>query len=95
MTTRGLGHRGPSSENTYYHAVSQSPLEQDAVALPESPTGSLLTDPEDDESVGGEMVMVVEATPAIRWVHFIFGCAILLPWNGASSREKLYVTVAN
>ena len=18
----------------------------------------------------------------IRWVHFIFGCAVLLPWNG-------------
>ena len=81
MTTRGLGHHGPSSENAYYHAVSQSPLAQDTIALPESPTA----DPEDDESVVEEIEMVVEATPAIRWVHFIFGCAVLLPWNCGSS----------
>ena len=85
MTTLGLGRRGPLSQNANYHAVSQSPLAQDDIALPESPTGSLLPDPEDDEGVVGEMVMVVEATPAIRWVHFIFGCAVLLPWNGMSS----------
>ena len=86
MTTRGLSHRGTSSENTYYHAVSQSSPAQDAVALPESPTGSLV--PEDDESLVEEVVIVVEVTPAIRWVHFVFGCAVLLPWTCTSSLER-------
>jgi len=95
MTTLGLGRRGPLSENAYYHALSQSPLAQDDITLPESPTGSLVPDPEDDEGVAEEIAMVVEMTPAIRWVHFIFGCAVLLPWNGMSSRERCSTIGAN
>jgi len=77
MTTRGLGHR--TSENAYYLAVSQSPLAQGAIALTETP---LVPEDDDDVSVVEEIAMVVETTPAIRWVHFVFGCAVLLPWNG-------------
>jgi len=90
MPTLAFGRRGPLSGSAHYHAVSQSPLAQDDIVLPESPTGSLVPDPEDDEGVAEEIVMAVEATPAIRWVHFVFGCAILLPWNGTSSREMFY-----
>lgn len=47
-----------------------------------------MLDPENDEEVIEETAMVVEVTPAIRWVHFVFGCAVLLPWNGASPQNK-------
>lgn len=86
MTTRGLGHRRLSSENAYYHAIPQSPLAPNPVVLSESLTGSLVLDPENAGDVVEETVMAVEVTPAIRWVHFVFGCAALLPWNGMSSR---------
>ena len=88
MTTRGPGRRRPSTDNTYYHAVPQSPLAPNPVALSESLTGSLVLDPENDEDVIEETIMAVEVTPAIRWVHFIFGCAVLLPWNGMSSQNR-------
>jgi len=38
-------------------------------------------DPENDEDVVEETVLAIEVTPTIRWVYFIFGCAVLLPWN--------------
>jgi hypothetical protein len=49
-------------------------------------------DPENDEDVVEETVMTVEVTPAIRWVNFIFGCAVLLPWNGMSSQNRRSAT---
>ena len=95
MTTGGLGHRRPSTEHDYYHAIPQTPLAPNPVALSESLTGSLVLDPENDEEVI-ETVMAVEVTPAIRWVHFIFGCAVLLPWNGMSSQNiRSATTVTN
>jgi len=96
MTTRGPGHRRPSIENTHYHAVPQSPLAPNPVAFSESLTGSLVLDPENEEDVIEETVAAVEVTPAIRWVHFIFGCAVLLPWSGMLSQNKRSATtVAN
>lgn len=53
----------------------------------------MVLDPENDEDVIGEAVMAVEVTPGIRWVHFIFGCATLLPWNGMSSQNRHFATV--
>ena len=92
MTTLGLGHRRPSADDTYYHAIPQSPLAPNPIALSES----LVVDPENDEDVIGERVMAVEVTPAIRLVHFVFGCAVLLPWNGTPSQNGCSVfTVAN
>jgi len=84
MTTRGPGHHRPSADHAYYHAVPQSPLAPNPVALSESLTGSLVLDPENDEDVTQETVLAIEVTPAIRWVYFVFGCAVLLPWNGVS-----------
>jgi len=94
MTTRGPGHRRPSTEDAYYHGIPQSPLAPNPVALSESLTGSLVLDPEDEENVVEETVMTVEVTPAIRWVYFIFGCAVLLPWNGTSSQNRRFATTA-
>ena len=81
MTIRGPGHRKRSTEQAYYHAVPQSPLAPNPVALPEILTGSLVLDPENDEDVVEETVLAIEVTPATRWVYFVFGCAVLLSWN--------------
>lgn len=92
MTVRGPGHRRSSDDQAYYHAVPQSPVAPNPVALPESLTGSLVLDPENDEDVVEETVLAIEVTPPIRWVYFIFGCAVLLPWNGMSSQNRSFVT---
>lgn len=42
----------------------------------------MVLDPENDEDVVEETMLAIEVTPAIRWAHFVFGCAVLLPWNG-------------
>ena len=88
MTTRGPGRRRLSADDAHYHVVPQSPLAPNPVALSESLAGSLVLDPEDDEDVIEEAIIAVEVTPAIRWVHFIFGCAVLLPWNGMLSQNR-------
>ena len=93
MTARGPGHRRLSADDAYYHTVPQSPLAPNPIALSESLAESLVLDPENDEDVIGEAVMAVEVTPGIRWVHFIFGCATLLPWNGMSSQNRHFATV--
>jgi hypothetical protein len=96
MTIRGPGHRGSSAEQAYYHAVPQSPVAPNPVALPESLAGSLVLDPENEEDVVEETVLAIEVTPAIRWVYFIFGCAALLSWNGMSLQNRCSVsTVAH
>ena len=87
MTTRGPGHRRPSTDHEYYHAVPQSPLAPNPVTPPESLTGSLVLDPENEEEVVEETALAIEVTPATRWVYFVFGCAVLLPWNGVSSQN--------
>ena len=38
---------------------------------------------EEDEE--GVEVLNVPPDSRIRWVHFLLGCAVLLPWNGAQS----------
>ena len=46
----------------------------------------MVLDPENEEDVIEETVLVeTKVTPAIRGVCFVFGCAVLLPWNGMSS----------
>ena len=71
MTTR---HRKSSTDHAYYHAVPQSPLAP-------NPAESSELDPENEEDAVDETLLPVEVPTAIRLVHFVFGCAVLLPWN--------------
>ena len=82
MATRGHRHRKSTTDDTYYHTVPQSPLPPGPIALSEPLSGSPVLDREDDGEVIEEIAIAVEVTPAIRWVHFVFGCAVLLSWNG-------------
>ena len=90
MSTR---HGRRSSDDAYYHAVPQSPLAPNPIALSASLAGSSVLDPENEEDVIEETVLVeTKVTPAIRGVCFVFGCAVLLPWNGMSSQSGHSVT---
>lgn len=65
----------PSSPEALYHAISQDPEEVNSSEInlaPSSDDEYYPTDPPD---------IVVDRL--IKIVHFILGCAVLLPWNGA------------
>lgn len=94
MTIRAPGRRKSSTEQAYYHAVPQSPVAPNPVALPESLAGSLVANPENEEDVVEETVLAIDVTPAIRWVYFIFGCAALLSWNGMSLQHGRSLSTA-
>lgn len=59
---------------------------------------------EDDEAVVAEEFValdhLVSSDKRVGWIHFILGCAVLLPWNGASLvyifefRFRLVITVS-
>lgn len=62
-----------------YHPIPQAPVAANAIPVP-SPDGFdddvALSEPHSIPSQG-----LVDSR--IRWIHFILGCAVLLPWNGA------------
>ncbi|KAJ7477085.1 nucleoside transporter-domain-containing protein [Mycena galericulata] len=67
------------SPNALYHPIPQGPI-------PENP--AVLPDPDVEESQGGDSDILGSDLPPdvvvdtrIRWIHFILGCAVLLPWN--------------
>lgn len=56
--------------------------------LPEHPPEIELST--EDLRATEEFVVVVDTR--IRWAHFIFGCAVLLPWNGQFSVKRIHET---
>ena len=64
-------------------------------ALPQAPTTveELESVEEDDEQVGVQQDVSLDSR--VRWIHFVFGCAVLLPWNGASQAccDKRYALI--
>ncbi|KAF7331780.1 Nucleoside transporter [Mycena kentingensis (nom. inval.)] len=53
------------SSDALYHPIPQAPVADHPTQLPE-----------DDEPLPPQPI-----TPSIKWIHFILGCAVLLPWN--------------
>ncbi|CCM03372.1 uncharacterized protein FIBRA_05502 [Fibroporia radiculosa] len=62
-----------------YHPVPQAPL----ASAPARPSLETTLDGDDDGISGGldGSAISVEADGRIHWIHFILGCAVLLPWN--------------
>ena len=52
-----------------------------------------MLDPEHEEDAVDETLLPVEVPTAIRLVHFVFGCAVLLPWNGLCLQNYLSVEI--
>lgn len=64
------------SPTSYYSALPQAPAGDNAIE-------SLDVDVE-DEDMGASIdsLQSTEVSGAIRWIHFVLGCVVLLPWNG-------------
>ena len=60
------------STNSPYHVVSQTPVE--AGFSPDVEDGH-------DDDIVNELA-IPPSDKRIMWMHFILGCAVLLPWNG-------------
>ena len=64
-----------------YHPIPQAPVAS-------NPIPSASPDPDvDDETILSSPRAAhghVEVDGRIRWIHFLLGCAVLLPWNGTS-----------
>ncbi|KAI0921408.1 hypothetical protein AcW1_004606 [Taiwanofungus camphoratus] len=76
------GHRRASSSDhafeALYHPIPQAPV----AAVPARPSLDLSSD--DGAGVAEELdgeALSADADGRIRWIHFILGCAVLLPWN--------------
>jgi equilibrative nucleoside transporter 1/2/3 len=69
----------PSELGAQYHPIPQAPVVADLEV--ETPYISL------DGEVSAEeqptsILSPATLDPRIRWIHFVLGCAVLLPWNG-------------
>lgn len=75
----------PSETDALYQPLPQS----DPVAQADSSDLQLEAD---EEALAGEFVAQehsVTHDSRIHWIHFILGCAVLLPWNGALHLDVL------
>lgn len=63
-----------------YQAIPQAPVAANPVSVASE-------DVEEDEliqSAADVPPIVKRDNRRIQWIHFTLGCAVLLPWNGAS-----------
>jgi equilibrative nucleoside transporter 1/2/3 len=61
----------PESPQALYHSVSQ---------LPEASSSEIALGDETEE--GPHDIPSALIDPKVKWINFILGCAVLLPWNG-------------
>lgn len=75
--------RSRSLSPAAYHAIPQAPNALNIIntTLPLSLDEVPAYDEPSDEPVRLASVTTMDAQ--IRWIHFVLGCAVLLPWNGA------------
>ncbi|KAJ7228996.1 nucleoside transporter-domain-containing protein [Mycena pura] len=64
----------PRTPDSLYHPIPQAPALANSVALPDPDI-----DPEELQDDVASQVVIIDSR--IRWIHFILGCAVLLPWN--------------
>lgn len=65
-----------------YHPIPQAPVASNPI-----PEGSPDLDLDDDAALSGSGFIPTQNVmdSRIHWAHFMLGCAVLLPWNGALS----------
>jgi solute carrier family 29 (equilibrative nucleoside transporter), member 1/2/3 len=82
--------------STSYHALPQSPDIPQHVEIPSAVEEAEMAEEDIEDSMIDEHMpsVSVPVDPRIKWVHFMLGSAVLLPWNGASrASDKLVVIV--
>lgn len=80
-------HRSTGSENnTLYQPIARD----------ESPDAADLQLGDDEEALAEDFIAQEHAVAhdgRIGWIHFILGCAVLLPWNGTQWKHIINVYV--
>ncbi|KAJ7179489.1 nucleoside transporter-domain-containing protein [Mycena filopes] len=66
----------PNSPDALYHAIPQAPVAANQVLHSDFD----LEESQQDADLPLDPVPVT-VSPRIRWIHFVLGCAVLLPWN--------------
>ncbi|KAJ7087195.1 nucleoside transporter-domain-containing protein [Mycena belliarum] len=69
----------PHSPDALYHAVPQAPVASNPLVL-QDPDNEL-EESQDDITITSNPTSEIVVDSRIRWIHFVFGCAVLLPWN--------------
>ncbi|KAK7015524.1 hypothetical protein VNI00_019105 [Paramarasmius palmivorus] len=77
-----------SSPDALYHAIPQAPVASNPIRISEhDPEPSIDLDDEDQAPV---VSLPVDAR--IRGVHFVLGCAVLLPWNALITATPYFLS---
>ncbi|KAJ7873335.1 nucleoside transporter-domain-containing protein [Mycena olivaceomarginata] len=66
----------PHSSEALYHPIPQAPVAATPVVLPDIDQES-----QDESTIASDLAPEVTVNSRIRWIHFVLGCAVLLPWN--------------
>jgi equilibrative nucleoside transporter 1/2/3 len=72
------------SPKALYHPIPQAPVAANPAVLPD-PDGDAEESQDDATSasdVADSLLVQVVVDSRIRAIHFVLGCAVLLPWNG-------------
>ncbi len=70
------------SPEALYHAIPQAPLASHPV-LPAEPDIEMEDEGDPDGAHESTHPHFTHVDTRVRWIFFILGCAVLLPWNGA------------
>ena len=74
----------PDSPQALYHSVPQ---------LPEASNSEIALDAEAEDLDPPQDIPPELIDHKIKWINFVLGCAVLLPWNGAPSMSILLRSV--
>ncbi|KAJ7499272.1 nucleoside transporter-domain-containing protein [Mycena latifolia] len=66
----------PHSPDALYHPIPQAPVAANPLVLPDPDLDS-----EESQDDASNLAPDVVVDSRIRWIHFVLGCAVLLPWN--------------
>ncbi|THH08185.1 hypothetical protein EW146_g9079 [Bondarzewia mesenterica] len=70
-----------SRDNALYQSIPQEPISTDAALIPSTVLETELDIEEADGAVLSDPVLPHLVDNQIHWILFLFGCAVLLPWN--------------
>ncbi|CDO74637.1 hypothetical protein BN946_scf184325.g24 [Trametes cinnabarina] len=78
-----------SANEAIYHPIPQSPVASNAI-----PSSSPEPDIDDEAILCGSRVVHdhAQVDSQIRWIHFLLGCAVLLPWNAIITATPFFLS---
>ena len=84
-----------SSMSASYHALPQSPDVAQDINVPSAIEEAELVGEVAEDSLVDQLIPPdAPVDSRIRWIHFMLGSAVLLPWNGASRTSRELVVQA-